>query len=96
MNKHKSLTKAQDFYQPSAKNSNDLSPDVLKSRIKNFVLEKIKSQQNKILNKSGLGGNNDQQTELKKLTNNRRSTILKARHAGDQTAGVQQSPNTNE
>ena len=46
LNKHKSLTKAEDFYQSGPKNSNDLSPDVLKSRIKNFVLQKIKSSQN--------------------------------------------------
>ena len=67
------------------KKSNELSPEGLKSRIKNFVLQKIKSQQSNNLNKSSFGANKERQSlELKKLSNNRRSTVLKAKNEADQ------------
>jgi len=51
--------------------------EALKSRIKNFVVEKIKSSQNKRMSKVPDGKNESQFQELKKLSNNRRPEFLK-------------------
>lgn len=51
--------------------------EALKSRIKNFVVEKIKSSQNKRMSKVPDVKNESQFQELKKLSNNRRPTVLK-------------------
>jgi len=45
----------------------EISTDVMKSKIKNFVLQKVKSYQNQRLNKSGLGVPKPD-AELKKLS----------------------------
>ena len=48
----------------------------MKSRIKNFVLKKVKSYQNQRLDKSGRGLI-EQDLELKKHTKDRRVTVMK-------------------